>query len=48
MVDKNGDGQISETEFQDGCKNGWVQTASGTGTQSSPSTQSDTNASGSN
>jgi hypothetical protein len=30
MVDKDKDGQISQVEFQDGCKNGWVQqTASG-------------------
>ncbi len=27
MVDKNNDGKISKTEFQAGCKNGWVQTA---------------------
>jgi hypothetical protein len=28
MVDKNSDGQISESEFQDGCNKGWVQAAS--------------------
>jgi hypothetical protein len=28
MVDKNSDGTISKTEFQAGCKNGWIQTAS--------------------
>jgi hypothetical protein len=38
MVDKNNDGKISQSEFQTGCKNGWVQTAqSGGGTQSQSS-----------
>jgi hypothetical protein len=42
MVDKNGDGQISEAEFQAGCESGWVQTASRTGDQNSGS-KTDTN-----
>ena len=38
MVDKNSDGNISETEFQDGCKKGWVQAASSSGSGQSGST----------
>jgi hypothetical protein len=41
MVDKNSDGNISETEFQDGCKKGWVQAASsGSGQSGSSSSKS--------
>jgi EF hand len=33
LVDVDGNGQISEAEFKDGCKKGLVQEASATGTQ---------------
>jgi hypothetical protein len=37
MVDKNSDGQISQTEFQDGCEKGWVQAGTSSGQPGSPS-----------
>src|SRR4051794_10481863 len=46
MVDKNNDGQISKAEFQDGCKNGWVQTASGNSGGKSSSSTSGSNKTG--
>ena len=33
MVDTDGDGKVSEAEFKDGCKKGWVQEATAEGTQ---------------
>lgn len=33
MVDTDGNGKISQDEFKQGCKNGWVQEASAGGTQ---------------
>jgi hypothetical protein len=33
MVDTDGDGKISQDEFKQGCKKGWVQEASAEGTQ---------------
>jgi hypothetical protein len=40
MVDKNSDGNVSETEFQEGCQKGWVQAASSSGTGKSGSSSS--------
>lgn len=34
MVDTSGDGKITEAEFKEGCKKGWVQEALDAGTQS--------------
>jgi hypothetical protein len=40
LVDVDGNGQISEAEFKDGCKKGLVQEASATGTQKPSGTTS--------
>jgi hypothetical protein len=46
MVDKNSDGNVSETEFQEGCQKGWVQAASSSGSGQSGSSPSSSDKSG--